>query len=321
MTLRSFTATACAVGLSLAIAAPAAVAQDWEAASVVNARGGLRGAIAPSTAWEDVQPGARVKAGDTLKTTGGASAELVFPSGGRLALGENTILRLQDLDGLSGRVMAGRVRITAPPEGQTTMVAGSLRLTGTDAEAVVERAGGAWRVAVLAGTFRVAEAGKAPASVDAGRSAIFAGGEPRYSVISRAAWQDLTAGFGPEAGGTAAAAPDMRGGANKWLAAGLSVLLPGAGQLYAGELGRGLLYMGAEFALLGTGFYGVFYGQKQMALYAGVGLIGLNMISPLDAVLTTSASPPPLAGLEAPTLTAPVFTPAFPDRGSLAFHP
>ncbi len=312
MTLRSFTATACAVGLTLAIAAPAAVAQDWEAASVVNARGGLRGAIAPSTAWEDVQPGTRVKAGDTLKTAGGASAELVFPTGARLALGENTILRLQDLEGLSGRVMAGRVRVTAPPEGLTTLVAGSLRLVGTDAEAVVERAGGAWRVAVLAGTFRITEAGKAPASVDAGRSAIFAGGEPRYSVISRAAWQDLTAGFGAEGGAAVAGAPAAAAtNANKWVAAGLSALLPGAGQLYAGEVGRGLLYMGCEFALLGTGFYGVFYGQKQMALYAGAGLIGLNLISPLDAVLTTSLTPAPLAGL----------APDFPSRSTPALIP
>lgn len=309
MMLRSFTATACAVGVALAATAPAAFAQDWEAASVVNARGGLRGAIAPSTAWEDVAAGARVRAGDTLKTAGGGSAELVFPTGARLALGENTILRLQDLEGLSGRVMAGRVRLTAPPEGLTTMVAGGLRLSGTDAEAVIERAGGAWRVAVLSGTFRVAEAGKQPTSVDAGRSAIFAGGEPRYSVISRAAWQDLTAGFGAEA--TAAAPAAMGPGANKWVAAGLSALLPGAGQLYAGEVGRGLLYLGAEFALLGTGFYGVFYGQKQMALYAGAGLIGLNLISPLDAVLTTSLTPQPLAGLE----------PDFPTAGTPAFRP
>ena len=315
MTLRSFSQVACAAGLALAIAAPAAVAQDWEAASVVQASGSLRGAIAPSTAWDDVQAGTRIKAGDTLKTAGGAAAELLFPTGARVALGENTILRLQDLEGLGGRVMTGRVRVTAPPEGQTSIVAGNLRLAGTDAEAVVERAGGAWRVAVLSGTFRVTEAGKAPTSVDAGRSAIFAGGEPRYSVISRASWQDLTAGFGPDGGASSAAATPAAapGSANRWVAAGLSTLLPGAGQLYAGELGRGLLYMGAEFALLGTGFYGVFYGQKQMALYAGAGLIGLNLISPLDAVLTTSSTAASsLAGL----------APRHPDRaGAAAFRP
>lgn len=312
MLLRS-TAAVYAAGLVLTLAAPA-MAQSGETASVVAARGGLRGAIAPSTLWEDVGPGARVKTGDTLKTAAGASAELLFGDGGRLALGENAIVKIQDLDGLGGRVLTGRARVTAPPEGITTLAAGNLRLSGTDAEAIVEKAGSAWRVAVLAGTFRVAEAGRAPVSVEAGRSAIFGGGatEPRYSVITRGALQDLLAGFGPDtsSGSSSAAAPRATSSADKWIAAGLSALLPGSGQLYAGELPRGLLYLGAEFALLGTGFYGVFNGQRQLAMYAGAGLLGLNLISPIDAVFTIGNGPVTPAPSAASLPTSLTATPA-----------
>ena len=288
---RSSTVCALLTTAVVAFAAPAR-AQATDTAVVVQVLGSVRGAVAPSTTWDDVKPGMRVKAGDTLKTTPGAAAELVFGSGAHVSLGENTIVRLQDLEGLGGRVLTGRVRVVAPPEGQASLIAGSLRLAGTDAEAVVEKAGSAWRVAVLSGAFKVAEAGRAPVTVDAGRSAIFAtGGEPRYSVISRGASQDLLAGFAPDANAPQAATPAARGGnaPDRWVAATLSTLVPGTGQLYAGEVPRGLLYMGAEFALLGAGAYGVFNGQKQMAMYAAGGLLGLNLISPLDAVFTTAS--------------------------------
>ena len=55
---------------------------------------GLRGAIAPSTAWEDVQPGTKAKAGDNLKTAGGAAAELLFPTG-RLSVEDERIIGTQ----------------------------------------------------------------------------------------------------------------------------------------------------------------------------------------------------------------------------------
>jgi hypothetical protein len=72
-------------------------------------------------------------------------------------------------------------------------------------------------------------------------------------------------------------------GGNRWVATGLSALLPDSGQLYNGELPRGLTYLGLDFALLGTSFYAKSIGQNQIATGAMLGLLGLNVISPLDA--------------------------------------
>lgn len=297
MNIRPWVVCACAVGV-FATATPPVYAQEEETATVVLTGGSVRGAIAPATTWTDVRTGLLIHNGDTVKTGTESYSEMVFSTGARASLGENSIVRFVDMDGLALNVRTGRVRVVAPPEGTLNLMAGSLRASGSDAEAVVERAGNAWRVAVVAGTLRVSDGGKNPMLIEAGRSAIFAAGasEPRISVITRSAAQDLASGFGPEATGAVAAAPTGAAEApNPWFAAGLSALLPGLGQVYAGQVPRGLLYLGAEFALLGTGGYGVFVGNRQLALYAGAGLLGLNLISPVDAAFSTLA--PPSAGV------------------------
>ena len=96
--------------------------------------------------------------------------------------------------------------------------------------------------------------------------------------------QRPTASNPPVAGGNA-------GGANKVLATTLSALLPGAGQLYAGEVPRGLVYLGLNSALAGTLFYARFYGQTQLFYGAAAGLGALNLVAPIDAFLTTPQAP------------------------------
>ncbi|MEB3328266.1 MAG: hypothetical protein VKQ33_03420 [Candidatus Sericytochromatia bacterium] len=299
---RPLAAATCAIVALAASGAPVA-AQEGDSATLMQAGGSVR---AYTTGWTALRPGALVHAGDTVKTMPESYADFVMSGGTRLTFGESTTVRFIELDGMTPTVRVGRVRVVAPPEGNINLMAGTLRISGGDADGVIERAGsGGWRVSVLSGTFRISDAGKNPQLLEAGRSAIFVTGgqDPRFSVITRSAYQDLVAGFAPEASATPdGPAPRAAGAPDPWVAAGLSALLPGAGQLYAGEVPRGLLYLGAEFALLGTGGYGVFTGQRQLAMYAGLGLLGLNLLSPVDAAFSVGAGPsePGRASVEHP---------------------
>jgi hypothetical protein len=294
-------ASATSAMMLTAISIPALVAPAWAqdsgSATVIWVRQQLRGAIAPSSTWTPLSPDTRVKAGDTLKTSDDSAAELVLPSGARVTMGANTIVRLVDLEGLAPRVMTGRVHLYAPPRGVLNVAASTFHLSGTDAEAVVERANGTWRVGVLSGIFHVIDAAGSPMDVSAGQLVSFGTSGPQVAALNRSQSDDLQQGF-QQGGGTpmvrSTPMPEMRTaqsapmwGVNKWLATGLSTLLPGAGQLYAGEVPRGLLYLGLDFALLGTGFYGHYYGQATLQQAAAAGLLGLNLISPLDALFTT----------------------------------
>jgi hypothetical protein len=281
-----------------------ALAQAQETATVVPLIGEMRGSIAPSSFWRDLKGQAALVAGDSIKTGRDSAGELILASGGRMTIGANTLVRLQAApDGLAVRVMAGRIRLTAPPKGTTSVYAGNVRLYGSDTEAVVQREDGQWKVAVLAGDLQAQEGDAAPVSVPAGRMMTL---ETRQTTqIARTTWDDLQVGFpngtpakpfpagtpkqpttattatrpeGPPASAVAAAA-----GGNRWVATGLSALLPGAGQIYYGELPRGLTYLGLNFALLGTGFYAKSIGQNQVATGAMLGLLGLNVVSPIDA--------------------------------------
>lgn len=290
------------VAILVAASVPALVAPAFAqdaSGTVVWTRGQVRGAIGGSSTWNALAPDTAVRAGDTLKTGDDAAAEVVLPSGARVTLGANTIVRLVDLEGLAPRVMTGRAHLYASPQGVTHLAAGTFHLMGTDAEAVVERNAGAWRVAVLAGAFRVVDPGRDPMDVEAGKVVEFANGGAQVATLTRSQLDDLQQGFQqggneppqqpptsnpPAAGGTA-------GGANKVVATTLSALLPGAGQLYAGELPRGLVYLGLNSALAGTLFYARFYGQTQLFYGAAAGLGALNLIAPIDAFLTTPQAP------------------------------
>lgn len=304
-----FSSRATAAALALMLMPVPALAQAQETATVVPLIGEMRGSIAPSSFWRDLKGQAAMVAGDSIKTGRDSAGELILASGGRMTIGANTLVRLQAApDGLAVRVMAGRIRLTAPPKGTTSVYAGNVRLYGSDTEAVVQREDGQWKVAVLAGDLQAQEGDAAPVSVPAGRMMTL---ETRQTTqIARTTWDDLQVGFpngtpakpfpagtskqptaatpkqpqaatrpeGPPASAVAAAA-----GGNRWVATGLSALLPGAGQIYYGELPRGLTYLGLNFALLGTGFYAKSIGQNQLATGAMLGLLGLNVVSPIDA--------------------------------------
>jgi hypothetical protein len=296
-----FTSRATAAALAIMLMPVPALAQAQETATVVPLIGEMRGSIAPSSFWRDLKGQATLTVGDSIKTGRDSAGELILASGGRMTLGANTLVRLQAApDGLAVRVMAGRIRLTAPPKGTTSVFAGNVRLYGSDTEAVVQREDGQWKVAVLAGDLKAQEGDAAPVSVPAGRMMTL---ETRQTTqIARTTWDDLQVGFpngtpakpfpagtpkqpttatrpeGPPPSAVAAAA-----GGNRWVATGLSALLPGAGQIYYGELPRGLTYLGLNFALLGTGFYAKSIGQNQVATGAMLGLLGLNVVSPIDA--------------------------------------
>lgn len=298
------------VAFTLAAAVSPALAQEGESATLMQAGGTVR---LYTTDWATIKPGGTVHTGETVKTMPESYAEFVLSGGSRLSLGESSTVRFVELDGLTPTVRVGRVRVVAPPEGNINLMAGTLRISGGDADGVIERAGsGGWRISVLSGTFRVSDAGKNPQLLEAGRSAIFVSGgqEPRFNVITRSAYQDLTAGFAPDAAAAPdAPAPRAAGAPDPWVAAGLSTLLPGAGQIYTGEVPRGLLYLGAEFALLGAGGYGVFTGQRQLALYTGLGLVGLNVLSPIDAAFSATVAEPRKPEGAAPARPADAFAP------------
>lgn len=299
-------ATAAALAIMLMpVPALAQAAQPMgETATVVPLIGEMRGSIAPSSFWRDLKGQATLAVGDSIKTGRDSAGELILASGGRMTIGANTLVRLQAApDGLAVRVMAGRIRLTAPPKGTTSVFAGNVRLYGSDTEAVVQREDGQWKVAVLAGDLKAQEGDAAPVSVPAGRMMTL---ETRQTTqIARTTWDDLQVGFPngtpakpfpaagtpkqptttanrPETAPPASAVAAAAGG-NRWVATGLSALLPGAGQIYYGELPRGLTYLGLNFALLGTGFYAKSIGQNQVATGAMLGLLGLNVVSPLDA--------------------------------------
>lgn len=298
-----FSSRATAAALAIMLMPVPALAQAQETATVVPLIGEMRGSIAPSSFWRDLKGQATLAVGDSIKTGRDSAGELILASGGRMTLGANTLVRLQAApDGLAVRVMAGRIRLTAPPKGTTSVFAGNVRLYGSDTEAVVQREDGQWKVAVLAGDLKAQEGDAAPVSVPAGRMMTL---ETRQTAqIARTTWDDLQVGFPngtpakpfPAAGApkppTTATRPDSAppasavaaaAGGNRWVATGLSALLPGAGQIYYGELPRGLTYLGLNFALLGTGFYAKSIGQNQIATGAMLGLLGLNVVSPLDA--------------------------------------
>jgi hypothetical protein len=286
-----------AAALAVMLAPVPALAQAAEQATVVPLLGDMRGAISPSSFWRDLDGQTRMGANDSIKTGRDSAAELILASGGRMTLGANTLVKLQATpEGLAVRVMTGRIRMTAPPKGNTQIFAGNVRLYGTDSEAIVQRTDGQWQVAVIAGRLQTQEGDAAPVAVDAGT--MMSLDKKQKAPIARTTWDDLQAGFPnapakpfPPKGQTATTSSPSypvssvaaAAGGNRWVATGLSALLPGSGQIYYGELPRGLTYLGLNFALLGTSFYARSQGQNQIATGAMLGLVGLNLISPLDA--------------------------------------
>lgn len=296
-----------ALGLTLAtvmaISAPA-FAQAGDTAMVLQVRNQLRGVVAPVASWSNVTAGSQLKAGDTLKTGDGAAADIVLPSGAHFIMGENTLVRLQSYDGfVSPRVLTGRVRFVAAPAGSTTLIAGDMSITGTDAEAVVARDKGNWVVGVLSGKFQVGDGHDTIATVDAGKVLTAPpSGQPTIASLNRSQQQDLESGlrFAAAPEGTPSPRPTQTpmvttnppkagatGGANRWIATTLSTLLPGTGQIYTGELGRGLTYLGLNGAMAGVGLFARSTGQNQLATAMAIGLVGLNVVSPLDALFFT----------------------------------
>lgn len=295
----------------MALSAPAyaQASQAADTAMVLQVRGQLRGVVAPVASWSTVQSGASLKAGDTLKTGEGAAADIVLPSGAHFIMGENSLVRLQSYDGfVSPRVLTGRVRFVAAPEGQTTLIAGDMSVTGRDAEAIVARDQGNWLLAVTSGRFQVGNGREQVASVQAGQilTAPADGGEPSVASLTRSQTQDLETGLrftAVEDGRPTASRPTPNmvtpgtgpvaraAGGNKWVATALSALLPGTGQIYTGELTRGLTYLGLNGAMAGVGLYARSTGQNQLATAMAIGLVGLNIVSPLDALLFTPDVP------------------------------
>lgn len=72
---------------------------------------------------------------------------------------------------------------------------------------------------------------------------------------------------------------------NPWVAAGASLILPGAGQAYVGDWGRGAIYAGAAAAMYGVALYGMQTQNEGLARTGGIGLLGLSVAAPIDAYL------------------------------------
>lgn len=288
-----------AIATTLTMAAPAFAADD--AVKVLQVRESLRGAIAPNASWVDIGPGTEAHAGDTFKTGPASAADMLLPSGARFVMGDSTLVRLQNFDStVSPRVLTGRVRFVAAPAGTTSLIAGDYLVSGTDGEAIVSREGRLWQVAVLSGRFTVADSSRELASVSAGQVLTASPTmNPQVATLSRSMQQDLETGLAfssaparpvaatPSAKPAAVSTVAAAAGANRWVATGLSALLPGAGQLYAGELPRGLTYLGLNGALMGVGYYARSAGQNNLAMAMALGLVGLNVLSPLDAMIFT----------------------------------
>lgn len=308
--MRHLPGAALTLALVAALTAPA-FAQAADTAMVLQVRTQLRGVVAPVASWANVPPGAQLKAGDTLKTGDGAAADIVLPSGAHFIMGENTLVRLQSFDGfVSPRVLTGRVRFVAAPAGSTTLIAGDMSVTGTDAEAIVTRDQGNWLLAVLSGKFSVGNGREEIATVEAGKVLTAPpSGQTTIASLNRSQIQDLEAGLrfapadtpqvtarptpGPMLRPNPTPAVGATTGANRWIATTLSTLLPGTGQIYTGELGRGLTYMGLNGAMAGVGLFARSTGQNQLATAMAIGLVGLNIVSPLDALFFTQETTPP----------------------------
>ncbi|GEM_PF-4064778 len=259
-------------------------AQTVDQAVVMAASTGVRGAIAPSSSWMPVGHSTLLQAGDSLKTSENSRAFLVFGSGAKLVLGPSSILRLQDLGQLGARILSGAVRLSAPPESLTRLIAGPLQIDLTDAEAIVERHNQTWRVTLLAGQATVINT----SIPDAAKATVLAGTvntwDARRLTTTRlmgVQFEDFqtfwTLPQEPEAPGAIARHTPP------WLAAGLSAVLPGTGQLYAGALWPGLAHLGLNGALLGLGVYAQSMGQSNVVLGCGVGMLALNVYSAWDA--------------------------------------
>ncbi|MNL39827.1 hypothetical protein D3C87_1621350 [compost metagenome] len=77
----------------------------------------------------------------------------------------------------------------------------------------------------------------------------------------------------------------LPGAPNPWVAAGASLALPGAGQAYVGDWGRGAIYAGAAAAMYGLAFYGMQTQNEGLARTGGYALLGLSVAAPIDAFL------------------------------------
>lgn len=78
------------------------------------------------------------------------------------------------------------------------------------------------------------------------------------------------------------------------IAAGaLSLVVPGAGQLYNGDSTRGALFMGAGAAGLGATVYGLASNRQDIGMAASAGLVALSLWSAADAYLNAPAKPAP----------------------------
>lgn len=70
---------------------------------------------------------------------------------------------------------------------------------------------------------------------------------------------------------------------NPWLAAGLSLLIPGTGQAYLGDWPRGALFLGSSALLWGLAL-GLRDSNPTLGNAFGVGLLGISIAAPLDAL-------------------------------------
>jgi hypothetical protein len=259
-------------------------AQTVDQAVIMAASTGVRGAIAPSSSWMPVGNNTLLHAGDSLKTSENSKAFLLFGSGAKLVLGPSSILRLQDLGQLGARILTGAVRLSAPPASLTRLVAGPLQIDLTNAEAIVERHHQTWRVTMLAGQATVINTD----NPDGRKATVLAGTVNAWDAkrltttgLMGVQYEDFQSFWAlPQA-------PEPPGAIVRhtppWLAAGLSAVLPGTGQLYAGALWPGLAHLGLNGALLGLGVYAQSMGQSNVVLGCGAGMLALNVYSAWDA--------------------------------------
>lgn len=80
--------------------------------------------------------------------------------------------------------------------------------------------------------------------------------------------------------------------ANAWVAAGASTLIPGAGQAYLGNWGRGSLYAGAAALLYGAAQYGVSARNEALTRTGSLALLGLSLAAPIDAFIEAMNAKP-----------------------------
>lgn len=74
---------------------------------------------------------------------------------------------------------------------------------------------------------------------------------------------------------------------DRFSAGALSLVVPGAGQLYNGDPVRAGLFMGAGAATLGTAVYGIASDRQDLGVAASAGLVALSLWSAADAYFTT----------------------------------